>query len=487
MPTPKLYLDPPLRSFIAELPDELLQEIFRYFRPSTTTTAPETPIRVRVVCKETLNTTSLSTPWLLSYVCQRWRNIAISHSVLWSWLILDFAEYDKQKSKIHVLYRLALHLERSGTQQLSVSIVDRRDDIRHDTTCPSFQAMYVFPMLKPTTTRWRVLELDGGVAMAIWFQNSKFDQLRALTLFLHGFEPEADAKMTTFKDAPNLRRLDLLGMYPMEMPWSTIRTYVTTQGGVSLLRHMENLTVLDLTGCAADPVALANAFMDFHDFAPVTLPNVVKLILAEYKYKVPSGFNKALTQNLRMPSLREVCLILSAGDVSVPVFMHDSAAGVTYVMIEMWHDMEKQQCDDIIEMLKGMSKIEELNFTKAANPAILEALKASACGDILVPNLNYLTVNSETMVNNGSLMYDMVVSRDLAAEKSKPKDDPARLSARCKILQDVFFLDGPHGWWEDDDRVDPVFVDKWNLLIYGDEDEDERGEVNESDPKQLDV
>ncbi|KIY68114.1 hypothetical protein CYLTODRAFT_421874 [Cylindrobasidium torrendii FP15055 ss-10] len=151
------------------LPDDVLGSIFAYLVPSNATST----IDRRVA------------PWVLTYVCSRWRAAAIAHRALWATIHMDFGDVRNPllRQRVHLL------LKRSGSHPLRIRV---HQDLK---------IKEVVNMLAAEAYRWRdVVLLDIYTCDRVSRLRVDFPALESLVLA--GDKAKSSGKMVpTFRQA----------------------------------------------------------------------------------------------------------------------------------------------------------------------------------------------------------------------------------------------------------------------------------------------
>ncbi|KAJ7665661.1 hypothetical protein B0H17DRAFT_1090588 [Mycena rosella] len=273
---------------IRKLPTEILCNIFSF------TLLPDDEMKERL-SQESSNFGIGVSPWVLTHVCARWRNISLSFSSLWVTIILPLDTYydmgsedsdsEEPDSVAYPPNMLDAQLIRSGNAALSVVIDDPRP--------PS----HILNSLLTSSPRWESLQcpafsgilplLSGRVPLLrrVYIDTSTGDTAH------HTDGPVLDA--------PALRDISLRGIIPVVLPWAQLTRYEARGQWVDhlhVLRQTVNLLEchLWLLGMPSPPDEI------------VEVPSLRTLYLHNTRSPVIPG-------NLVLPALKDLFI-----DVSPP-------------------------------------------------------------------------------------------------------------------------------------------------------------------------
>ncbi|KAF9020035.1 hypothetical protein BDZ89DRAFT_1116498 [Hymenopellis radicata] len=211
-----------------------------------------------------------ASPWTLSYVCRRWRHIAIFTVELWSLVCMD-SEWAMGDGTVRLL---ELQLARSQDCKLRVHY-DACEWWRRDTYRSRHYSRYLSALLL-TTRRWKALTIAGAWsgADAQLMMGSPFDALEEVRWnYRVGREDDARRSLD-FRDAPSLRRLVLRDENRSEMllPWAQITTLATYSPRSADLVQCESLQNLEIDFDLGDDVETP---------VPSHMPSLLRLSLVD--------------------------------------------------------------------------------------------------------------------------------------------------------------------------------------------------------------
>ncbi|KAJ7834300.1 hypothetical protein B0H13DRAFT_223460 [Mycena leptocephala] len=174
---------------VLELPNEIVSDIFMHFLP----TYPSCPPLI-----------GLRSPTVLTHVCRRWREIALSTPALWSAIRASYFERIPLKQKAHIF---DLWLKRSRFCPLS---------LRLETGLAEILAAVV-----PHRARWECLELKRLSPSYLPIIEGPIPLLRHLSL---GLSEYPATNVLAFRDAPLLRTVVLSpdAASSVILPWAQL-------------------------------------------------------------------------------------------------------------------------------------------------------------------------------------------------------------------------------------------------------------------------
>ncbi|KAJ7597593.1 hypothetical protein C8J56DRAFT_323785 [Mycena floridula] len=370
---------------VRRLPVELLRTIF------SLCSLVSTPIEPRSSCSS-MQYGQPREPWNLSYVSQRWREIAISIPEIWT--SIDSTSFFSNKSNTQ------LALERSGPS-LPLDIGFVKSDRFHTSLKPSLIAT-----LLPYSPRWRSLHLE--IEFTVEELRSLHGRIDSLEyLYLRCPCPTAETSQL-FEIAPALKEVVVIYARPwkkadiptpFQFPWCSLAKYSSrSEDGLSV-----HLGSLNLCGGSLTVLHLSNVTQRSVNPLPqsIILPNLEKLAVSFSDTGLTSLLGK-----LTLPSLR--CLSLAP-------FSWETWDATDH---EAWGSLlNRSRCaletlkldspmnfkSAIVRSFSAASSIRELILKSCEDPDIFSYLycPSSASSLLLLPNLTHLTI---TMYSSWSIL-----------------------------------------------------------------------------------
>ncbi|KAG2358733.1 hypothetical protein BDR07DRAFT_260272 [Suillus spraguei] len=265
-------LDTRFSSPIRRLPTEILAEIFKYCLPDDEHLAPASRLA----------------PILLTTVCRRWREIAVSLPILWCRLQLD----DWQKSAVG--YDSWLRRSAECPLSLKIEYSGNWSELRE--------------FLQPYMPQTSILILDFYPCTATNFvMMEDFHALKELTIHQHGFLPSPAIYPTLSKLPVSLRRLKI-----SDPPFELWQLRLFTDSAWPHITHLEiNITGLDtlphiLRMCPNLSFVTMQGMLYPIEFAvPITHSNLQSLHVSGDEFWT-SGLDLGLFNVITLPNLRMV-------------------------------------------------------------------------------------------------------------------------------------------------------------------------------------
>ncbi len=168
-------------------------------------------------------------PWLLSQVCSRWRNVALSFQKIWACFRIDMQQIPPTRTaQQRASFALGQQIRRAGRHQLTISICDP-DDGRLGSSYD-----LILPLLLSTCSQWRYLELKCHTRALVHFApiRSYLESLETIHLSVRtGTRGEQEITSSNiFEFAPKLRRISLGSgrkdiVRAFTIPWPQITEY----------------------------------------------------------------------------------------------------------------------------------------------------------------------------------------------------------------------------------------------------------------------
>ncbi|KAJ7187331.1 hypothetical protein C8R46DRAFT_981616 [Mycena filopes] len=295
---------------VLTLPNEIVSEIFIRFLPPY----PECPPW----------TGSLS-PSLLTQICEKWREIALSTPELWRAAAFTLSPrllpplQGRAASPDQIdTSRLQSWLHRSGACPLSLQITSQR---YHDP-----RVSQILDAALPHRARWEHLMLHSGAAIPLLRLDGPMPRLRHLDV-----DVEADDAVPVFDDAPLLRTvvLNYGATMALVLPWAQLTKVVLRQVYPSncsiVLQQTSNLVHCDIPSLWLDEVNVT-AEPDVH------LPHLESLIFGDESDTVTIYHGTLIVPALRRLHIPERLLGLNPID-SLRSFISRSGCQLREVLI----------------------------------------------------------------------------------------------------------------------------------------------------------
>ncbi|KAF9014577.1 hypothetical protein BDZ89DRAFT_1076496 [Hymenopellis radicata] len=244
-------------------------------------------------------------PWNLSHVCRRWRDVSLAVPRLWSFVGLDFSTY-AGVSQQQGTYKLAMYLQRSSHCALYVSLSE--DTVEGIVNSEAHPGM--IGLLELSAPRWRTLRATLAPQSLQAFSGATFARLHKL--FYDPIPGTRHMDVAVFAHAPMLEEFVLAengNLVPnFILPWAQMKHYYSGDAlatgtglatrGVALIRRMCDLETL----C----VALSDAMRNPAD-PPIVLSSLKHLSIDERD----GGVTARVLPYFHFPSVRHLGLRLS--------------------------------------------------------------------------------------------------------------------------------------------------------------------------------
>jgi hypothetical protein len=194
----------PLRRF----PVEIIREIF------ARATEPDPELWTRRSCVH-----SAFTALILTRVCRRWREIAISFPLIWSHIGIDITSSIPDSKINDITLLLSLQLHRASHHPLTISLYSEGDQLA--------RMAPLLPSLAASAATWEELCISSDVIPGLTSIQGQLPLLQRL--FLLPSERELDDHtgivLTTFEACPSLNTLNgfIVSLRRMGLPWSQIK------------------------------------------------------------------------------------------------------------------------------------------------------------------------------------------------------------------------------------------------------------------------
>ncbi|KAJ6602812.1 hypothetical protein DFH09DRAFT_1270637 [Mycena vulgaris] len=254
------------------LPNELMSEIFIHFLPVYPLCPPQTgPL----------------SPNILTQICRKWREIALTTPALWRAISLYYVEENSRDGQVQTLESW---LTRSGVFPLSIQMEDAYSDL------PSFE---ILDAIVPHRARWEYAKLHVLLS-DLAFVEGQMPLVRELEISVDG--PDFPHLLTVpFPDVPRLRSATLneLAGITVFLPWAQLTSLTlldtTSSESAEILEQTPNLVSCELVLCGAH--------LSQRDIHLSSLQTLVLVQLDPDPYEVPVA---RYLDVLTAPSLRRL-------------------------------------------------------------------------------------------------------------------------------------------------------------------------------------
>jgi len=336
-------------------------------------------------------------PLLLTFVCRRWRRLAIFSPRLWSAIYLP---YDRPSVKM-----LEIWLSRSGLSPLTLDVESENENNN------------VIHTLVPYSRRWHdvSLSLDPAQYKVLAAVAGNLPMLERLNL---DASDDFHEPLAIFETAPRLRSVGFLRFIKpsgCQLPWLQLRNcqvfYSPRTEWYHLLRQCPYLTHCDF-GIRTNndmPQVLTTPVVHSH-------LRSLRLSLVDEKPHSPQFFN-----DLTLPALRDLDIALRCTcpiaftPQSMSLFLNRSSCNLQRMSLRIrWTDV------DLIIFLQELRSLVELSIFEGGLPMLTEQVLRRMTPDIsgsslsglplLVPKLKHLALSAHFEMND-QVILDMVHSR----------------------------------------------------------------------------
>lgn len=267
-----------LASPIRRLPTEILSSIF-------TTIPRDQPFDMS------------NSPMLLTRICSRWRDVAISTPRMWNYI--DFYVDEQLNTKPFTITMWKVWLSRSGSCPLHIKVSFQPPKTSH------FPYRPIVDMLASCSRRWRQIFFRIPFSLGHFSAvKGSIPILKVFTVLLTSTSVELRT-LAILEDAPNLSSLSIesasLVLTPHQLPWAQLTWFcgvdLLIESHISILRYCRNLVGCHLF-CRHPPrISSVSAF-------PVIMHTLRELHI----HTVYSAFCGYIFDSLSCPSLINLCI-----------------------------------------------------------------------------------------------------------------------------------------------------------------------------------
>ncbi|KAJ7269731.1 hypothetical protein C8J57DRAFT_1130758 [Mycena rebaudengoi] len=327
------------------------------------------------------------TVWILSQVCNRWREVLITQPLFWVDVTVDLDRLHTDDAESEL--RLRTRLQRSGQLPLNISLFLAEPYGERENT--------FVQILLEHCVRWETATVEGPEDLF-----SGLACIRGRLPLLKKLKIEVDsgdipARLDMFEIAPNLQQVSVnkdFSTVPCaaRFPFSQLRGYVGTNtwnGHLETLRTTSNLVELSLNGeYLVDPENLT-----------ISLPHLLRLFITE----------NAFLGCLETPQLREL-FCEGMNPQHLRRFVERISSQLQKLVI--WDPVSSQDLVPILDAVKTLA-VMGIAVSPADADGVLALLTMDHKGLDKVPALEYISIAFHDSESSGpcDLFLDMVKSR----------------------------------------------------------------------------
>ncbi|KAF9457581.1 hypothetical protein BDZ94DRAFT_1326168 [Collybia nuda] len=388
---------------------------------------PELLSHIFVLCSDDLTATGLrlplhhhktKAPWSISYVCSRWRQIALANPHLWNTISVQYT-LARDPIGIHNTVADILMLPRCGEHGVSLTFGGN--------VTPTIQlAAAQNDLISKYAHRIRHLKISSNTSsIAPYLKSSplQFTLLNSLKIETHHLPYEsnntlADKPITLFEHAHSLRKLEVSALdrsyfvSPKQflIPWSHLTDLalhdVLVSPKMTLSMLQECVALVNCTLTLDDPFSAFSAnSADYSAYdIPIVLPNLHSLTLYIELWPLAAQiYNSILTPSLRILSLtpqspQDMYRSEDPFRDALISLLRRSKCSLDQFMCRYRHIPNLHQLLDEMPCLRAL----ELPFS-----TLRTSMLVAMCQDRLLPNLEFL----ECEIGSAQLFLDFLESR----------------------------------------------------------------------------
>ncbi|KAL0062645.1 hypothetical protein AAF712_010482 [Marasmius tenuissimus] len=373
-------------------------------------------------------------PWTLGQVCSSWRTVALSHSLIWSFMSISFPRAESPQSVWNCrLSQLMLQIYRSSSQPLTVAL---QSHVSIDPYNPllvsicSHAARWVNLRLRFDDTTFRDLqELISPIL------KGRIPNLRGLQWIVHKSDSSTRGRESTlldaFEHAPSLVDLAIHPQHYkiynlVRLPWSQMTSYSGIRLRLSTnypylleMKNLRSLYLIDVNHLDGVP--------------PITLPSLTTLSLASRPGSTTENVGPLL-ELLTLPDLQELRISVDHVIASLPDFVTRSAP----TLRSFWFKLSAISDDAFIEMLEIIPVLTSLSIQHPTNILIRALARTSSKGTPrLLPQLCELRLFSGEAIDDMESFASLVALRadngvpELGPPFKRGRENVRRLKRLC--------------------------------------------------------
>lgn len=337
------------------------------------------------------------TPWVLTRVCKRWRQIGVSLAKLWSCIVLDMKNTMNITGAVSAL---ELYLQRSYGNPLSVSLTWYYDTV---------QDHPLFRIILASSCRWEKLMVKAPSGL------ERLDSIQGCLPLLHDLHLDITHipnTINTFELAPSLRAVRFSSLEQGEihlqclLPFKQILRYSKCTFCQSL--SSDPLSVLTLCPNLQECRFFDMATISTASCSPLTLPYLRVLTVNGFAWD--SDAMAALLTLMTAPSLMELTLNTRSlyADSLVSCLRRSKPPLIKLRVLCAFEN------DALLGLLDEVPTLQELDIDgipSLSNGVLRGLTHQPGVENMLVPSLSRLTIHGRGLEGSSRLFAEMLESR----------------------------------------------------------------------------
>ncbi|KAK1221098.1 hypothetical protein PQX77_016145 [Marasmius sp. AFHP31] len=354
----------------------------------------------------------------LSSVCGRWRELALSTPSLWTTLVIDFRQWERQYPSLTSM--VDSFMERSAGRTLQVDLTFSANDADQEDKVDFSSTMSI---LAQNSSRWKIASLFN-LSPALPCHTWDFSALQ--TLCITGREPLPPKVSRLFSKSTSLRTLDIgaalldRGDNLLDFPWSQIETLsihdTSSSRAFEFLAHFPRLESLRLwrVSHGTDNHAVQHCYSDMINSIAFTWDDQEDADLNLQSLTLPELTSLEMRGN-SWQVLRSWRQWPSWVSSTTTDFLTRSACSVTSLSL-VWLPITDRQTIDLLELMPTLTSLKIVEReTNAPNVIITGNFTRRLVVDPQTPPfLPFLTkitlaVQTKGLVEQG--LFDVISSR----------------------------------------------------------------------------